>query len=46
MLSAIIANLNEELIEERDNFEDLLQKLNEEKVKVVETTAQNIHLEI
>ena len=42
MLSAIITNLNEELIEERDNFEDVLQWLNEEKLKVVEITAKNI----
>jgi hypothetical protein len=35
MLSAIIKNLSQQLVEERDNFENLLKKLNDEKIKVV-----------
>ena len=46
MLSAIIKNLSQQLVEERDNFENLLKKLNDEKIKVVQITAENIHLEI
>ena len=46
MLSSIIKNLSQHLVEERDNFENLLKKLNDEKIKVVQITAENIHLEI
>ena len=46
MLSAIIKNLSQHLVEERDNCENLLKKLNDEKIKVVQITAENIHLEI
>ena len=46
MLTAIIKNLSQQLVEERDNFENLLKKLNDEKIKVVQITAENIHLEI
>ena len=46
MLTAIIKNLSQHLVEESDNFENLLKKLNDEKIKVVQITAENIHLEI